>query len=92
MSSMHPYGVEFIGGPFDGYKHVVSFPPDHLAPLVVLPVNKNVLKSLDGQPLGQKQPATSAVVYELCEPQGVFRYRFRGTSAVHSHMLDRWVG
>jgi hypothetical protein len=92
MAAIHQYGVEFIGGPFDGYKHVVSFPPEDLAKVVMLPVNENVFRSLDGKPLGVQRPATSVAVYELCDPEGVCNYRYLGASPVSAHSLEKWMG
>jgi hypothetical protein len=90
MAAIHPYGIEFIGGPFDGYKHVVDFPPADLASVVTLPVRRHPSQSREaGSPSGEW---ISAAVYELCNPQGVCSYHYLGASCLRVRGDQRRVG
>jgi len=77
----HPYAVEFIGGPFDGYRHVVTVPPTRLPDTMAFPINVNVFQMLDGHYPGPKQPASSTAVYGLHPGTGLCQYRFLGPEA-----------
>lgn len=92
MSSPHLCALEFVGGPFDGYKHVVSYPPEDLAAMVALPVNMNIFLMLEGKRRGRKSPATSVAVYELQDRDGFWRYQYLGATPAKRFQLEGWLG
>jgi hypothetical protein len=87
---MSSYAVEFVGGPFDGYKHEVSFLPDELATTVTLPVNGNVLRMLDGERRGPRAPATSVAIYELENTESTWKYQYLGATSAKQLQLEDW--
>jgi len=88
----HLYAVEFVGGPLDGHKHVAMFPPEELAEIITLPINKNVIGMLHGRSRAAKQHATSAAVYQLRHTHGLWRYLYRGAASAKDSQLEAWVG
>jgi hypothetical protein len=88
----HLCAVEFVGGPFDGHKHVVASPGDELAALVSIPVNRNMFRMLEGKPRGPKSRATSVAVYELHHEHGVWQYRYLGATTPEQCHFDQWFG
>jgi hypothetical protein len=79
-----------VGGPFDGYKHEVSFLPNELALTVTLPVNRNVLRMLEGERRGPRAPATSIAIYELEEADETWRYQYLGATSAKQLQLEDW--
>jgi len=90
MGFPHLSAVEFIGGPFDGFEHTVSFPPEELACEVTLPVNQNVLRMLEGDERGLRAPATSVAIYALEQRNGTWRYEFQGAVAANQLQCEGW--
>lgn len=71
--------VEFMGGPFDGHRQVVSLPPQELDEVALLPVGK-VLALLYEDPAYQE--LTSIAVYELADTSCANpSYRYLGVVA-----------
>ena len=61
------YSLEFCGGPYDGYSQQVSIPHANLLEMVSLPVNRNVLRVIQGESPGPDSPTKSVAIYELRE-------------------------
>lgn len=76
-----PYEIEFIGGPFDGHRQMVSIPAASLADTVALPVSRNIFRLLAGHRSVPGEPATSIAIYELDELRGRQRYFFLGATS-----------
>jgi hypothetical protein len=72
------FGIEFIGGPFDGHKEFSMERPAHLAADVIRLVGKGVLRFIDGRRHLPGQAIVSAALYELVLGSGAPRYEFVG--------------
>lgn len=83
--------VEFVGGPFDGYRQSISFASDQLATIAALPVNANVLRMIAGQPRSERTPASSVAVYELDRDGGEVRYRYLFARSAKEFPNEVWV-
>ncbi len=84
--------VEFFGGPFDGHVHMIRSIEDHLAQLIAVPVNRNVIEWLSGNSGEEESQATSVAVYILESlPEGI-RYSFQGTVPPELFQMEHWVG
>jgi hypothetical protein len=92
MKTTHSCVIEFIGGPFDGHVQSVSLPPRELIDVVALPVNSNVLHMVNGEPVGEKSPASSIAVYERDSATAPPRYRYVGATRAEQFCLQNWVG
>lgn len=84
--------IEFIGGPYDGYREFCFTRPTHLPEDVVWFVCEDVFHRLDGQWRDAKQyrssgSLTSAALYELEGKNGAHRYRFVGAISVRELSL-----
>jgi hypothetical protein len=84
--------VSFLGGPFDGHAQTVSYPPEELNVIAVLPVNANILNWVSGVPLGPRRPATSLAIYALERDGEEISYLFLGPSAPETHPEHNWMG
>jgi hypothetical protein len=73
---MTGYIVEFVGGPFDGYRQAVSIPPDDLAPQLALPVNRTIFRLFEGRMPAKGTPITSIAFYRQDVSHGCICYRF----------------
>lgn len=74
-SSHERQQIEFIGGPFDGFRYEIPvplFPPQTIA----LPVSETIQRMLNGENTGVATPTTSVAAYSL--DRGAGRYRFLG--------------
>jgi hypothetical protein len=69
--------IEFIGGPFDGFRYDVPLP---LLPpsTIALPVSDTIQRMLTGENTGQPTPATSVALYRFDVARS--RYRFLGST------------
>lgn len=76
-----PYEIEFIGGPFDGHRQMVTIPAASLADTVALPVSRNIFRLLAGHRSVPGEVATSIAIYELDELRGRQRYFFLGATS-----------
>lgn len=92
MKSQQENAIEFIGGPFDGYRHQISFPASELTSAIIMPVNENVLRMLEGKRPGPKRPATSVAIYSLENEHGVLRYCYVGARCAAQFQLESWKG
>lgn len=89
--SHHLYAVEFVHGPFDGHKLVVTVEPEEaLADSVALPVNENVFRAMEGREQAPHAPVTSVAIYLLDKSPGSYpcRYYFIGASAPEKMTAD----
>lgn len=75
--------VEFVGGPYDGHKEIVTCEPEELAGMLALPVNQNVFRLMRGDQAGRNLPATSLAVYHRTSDDGGCRYFFLGSTTVN---------
>ncbi len=73
--------VEFIGGPFDGHRQMLSLPADSLAETVALPVSRNIFQMLAGHSHAVEAPVTSVAIYELEVLDDRRRYFFLGATS-----------
>lgn len=67
--------IEFVGGPFDGFRYEIPvplFPPATIA----LPVSETIQRMLTGDNTGKATPTTSVAAYQLDRSE--WRYRFLG--------------
>ena len=67
--------IEFVGGPFDGFRYEIPvplFPPATIA----LPVSETIQRMLTGDNIGKATPTTSVAAYQLDRSE--WRYRFLG--------------
>jgi len=88
----HLYALEFIGGPLDGYKQVVTCPLEDVAQQIVVPINANVMRRLRGRPTGEAEGATSAAAYALSVRGTRCHYRYLGPLSAEEAELDGWAG
>lgn len=58
-------GVEFMGGPLDGYRHHFEETPDELPVDVSVDIHPDLLRSLTGDGERPPGPPTSTAVYRL---------------------------
>ena len=84
--------VQFVGGPFDGYRQAMSFPAEELGAIVAIPVNRNVLELLGGKRRRLKSPASSVALYELRTRGRTPQYHYVGAAAAEQFQLGRWRG
>jgi hypothetical protein len=85
------HAVEFVGGPFDGYRQAISFPAAQLAEMVLLPVNDNILRLVQGKHCGPKAAPTSVAMYELEGHEGHWRYRYWWATSPEVLQLQDWL-
>ena len=84
------YQIEFIGGPFDGHLQDISLAPGELAEMVLLPVNENMLRMVQGQHRGPKAVPTSVAMYSLEQHEGRWRYRYGWAASPDALQLSEW--
>jgi hypothetical protein len=75
------YEIEFIGGPYDGYRQVLTTPLNELAEIVALPVSRDIVRLFDGEARGLGAPTTSVAVYQLEVSSNKCRHRFVGAAS-----------
>jgi hypothetical protein len=68
----------------------VSLQPSELMELVTLPVNENVLRLVNGEPIGQRAAATSLATYERDLDLQSPRYYFLGSIPADQLALQNW--
>ena len=80
--------IEFVGGPYDGYDHLVDDEtPLHKA--LELPISANVIRVLGGDPPGAKRKIRSLAYYELRKGRYVF-IRTRAMKPNEALSLNKW--
>lgn len=85
-------GIEFVGGPLDGYVHPLSFPKHWIAEFVAVPINRRIISLLGGHWDAQEKPASSVAVYRLMKIGAKWRYEFLTTTTPGDFELDHWIG
>ena len=75
------YEIEFVGGPYDGHRQVLTTPPGELAEIVALPVSRDIFRLLHGETHGPVEPFTSVAVYQLEVLPTRLRHRFVGAAS-----------
>ena len=80
MTPDEHYSLEFVGGPYDGYLQYVEIPQGNLIETVALPVNRNVLQVIKGEPPGRESRTRSVAIYELRQVRGDWKYAFLGAT------------
>jgi hypothetical protein len=73
--------VEFIGGPYDGYRHQLSFMPAGIFEQAALPVSENLIRALNGEDHGPLYPCARVAVYQLHLVNEAWQYQFVGEMA-----------
>ena len=77
--------VEFIGGPYDGYRHQLSCMPAGIFEQAELPVSENLILAVTGENHGPLLPCHRVAVYRLQVSSQTWKYRFiRETAAAGS--------
>ena len=84
------YSLEFIGGPYDGYKQSVAIPHENLLEVVSLPVNRNVLQVIQGEAPGRESPTRSVAHYELRNEDGQWQYHYVRSYPPGELDWDQW--
>jgi hypothetical protein len=73
--------IEFVGGPYDGHRQVLSTPLGELAEIVALPVSRDIFRLLHGKTRGPVESITSVAVYQLEVLPTRLRHRFVGAAS-----------
>lgn len=68
--------VEFIGGPYDGYRHFLSSMPAGIFEQAALPVSENLIRAVNGEEHGPLLPCQRVAVYKLQQGRSAWQYRF----------------
>lgn len=68
--------VEFVGGPYDGYRHQLSCMPANIFERATLPVSENLLRALNGEDHGPLYPCPRVAIYDLYLVNDFWQYRF----------------
>jgi hypothetical protein len=68
--------VEFVGGPYDGYRHQLSFMPAGIYEQAALPVNENLIRAVTGEQHGPLLPCHRVAVYKLQHVRDAWQYHF----------------
>lgn len=68
--------VEFIGGPYDGYRHQLSCMPAGIFEQAELPVSENLILAVTGENHGPLLPCHRVAVYRLQQSAQSLKYRF----------------
>jgi hypothetical protein len=76
--------VEFIGGPYDGYRHQLSCMPAGIFEQAALPVSENLIRAVNGENHGPLLPCHRVAVYRLHQAQEEWKYRFIGEMATEN--------
>lgn len=77
--------IEFVGGPLDGHRHVVTMPVVEMNSVVSFPINRNLFRLLGRRPSGKPHPITSIALYRLQNDEDRVCYRFElAGSPVHA--------
>ena len=90
MTPDEHYSLEFVGGPYDGYLQYVAIPQGNLIETVALPVNRNVLQVIKGEPPGKESRTRSVAIYELRQVRGEWKYTFLGSRMAGELDWDHW--
>jgi hypothetical protein len=73
--------VEFIGGPYDGYRHRLDCMPAGIFKQAALPVSENLIRAVTGEKHGPLLPCHRVAVYRLHQSEEKWKYRFIGEMA-----------
>ena len=90
-SEQHSSTIEFVGGPFDGHRQAFAFSHEELSEVVMLPVNRNMLRMVKGQQTGPRAAASSVAVYELIQHEHGPRYVYWLSAAPQHLQLEDWL-
>lgn len=74
--------IEFVGGPYDGFLHVLSGSAVELARDIAVPVSFNLILAASGQEHGPLLPFRRLATYRLDDRYGIRRYILSGGIAV----------
>jgi hypothetical protein len=77
-----PPTVEFVGGPYDGFLHVLSEDVSELAGEIAVPVSFNLILAACGDEHGPLLPFRRLAAYELSARGNERRYVFSGEIVV----------
>ena len=70
--------VEFVGGPYDGYRHFLPSMPTGILAQATLPVSENLIRAVNGEEHGPLLPCHRVAVYQLDHSESSWQYRFVG--------------
>jgi hypothetical protein len=68
--------VEFVGGPYDGYRHYLTSNPAGIFAQAALPVSENLIRAISGEDHGPLLPCHRLAVYKLEWGTEAWQYRF----------------
>ncbi|HEX4129955.1 MAG TPA: hypothetical protein VHZ24_07920 [Pirellulales bacterium] len=57
--------VEFVGGPYDGYRHQIGAVAQEIAEDAALPVSENLIRAVNGEEHGPLYPYHRVALYHL---------------------------
>ncbi len=81
---------EFVGGPLDGHRQPFNKPMDEMANNVVIPINENVFRMLDGRPRGPAVPSSRVAFYERKFKNGECQFVFLGECPSAAFSAENW--
>ena len=90
-SEQNASAIEFVGGPFDGHRQTFAFPHAELSEVVMLPVNRNMLRMVQGMRVGPRTAASSVAVYELIHSEHGPRYEYWLSASPQHLQLENWL-
>ena len=70
--------VEFVGGPYDGYRHAIGLMVGGIAEQAALPVNENLIRAVTGEDHGPLYPYHRVALYHLHLAEQSWQYVFVG--------------
>lgn len=73
--------VEFIGGPYDGYRHQLNCMPAGIFERAALPVSENLIRAVTGEEHGPLLPCSRVALYRLRHSEQEWKYHFLGEMA-----------
>lgn len=77
--------VEFIGGPYDGYRHKLNCMPAGIFEKAALPVSENLIRAVTGEDHGPLLPCHRVAVYRLEQAEEEeWKYHFLGEMVTES--------
>lgn len=82
--------LEFVGGPLDGHRQPFSKSVEELADNVVIPINENVFRMLEGRPRGPAVPSERVAFYERRVKDGECRFVFLGECPSAAFTSENW--
>lgn len=92
MNTSETIGVEFQGGPLDGFEFTTTTATIATGRRLALPINTNIVRIVSGEPPTVRSGATSVAVYELTEFPLSRVYQYVGPADVGEFLLNDWSG